>query len=140
MKHVFLPLGPPEPVAGLRVAGDCSAAFNNVGKPPVLRWIKGEELGVETRRFYIEYATVESAEEGKWYGGEGPPKLPGRQIYAFPGTANFFRLSSSTLVPGANLIFRIRSASDHSIGRPSRATKKDECITPPLGKVFDGLR
>ena len=73
---------------------------------------------------------------GKWYGGEGPPKLPGRQIYAFPGTANSYQLTSTTLVPGANLIFRIRSASDHAIGRASRRTREDTCITPERGKFL----
>ena len=64
---VFI-LGPPEPVAGLRVTGNCAAAYNKTSGPaPVLRWIKGEELGVETRRFYIEYATEESAEQGQCF-------------------------------------------------------------------------
>ena len=128
-------LGPPEPVAGLRVTGKCSAAFNAIGELPELKWMKGEELGVEARRFYVEYATVESALDGKWYGGQGPPVLPGREMFAEPGTITYFKLTSKHLVPGANLIFRVRSASDHAIGRPSRQTRKDECITPPSGKI-----
>ena len=47
------------------MTGRCEAAYDkSAGETPVLRWIKGEELGVETRRFYIEYATEESAEQG----------------------------------------------------------------------------
>lgn len=117
------------------MAGTCSAAFNEIeAELPQLKWIKGEELGVETRRFYIEYATAESAERGKWYGGEGPPKTPGCKIYASPGTVNFFKLKATEhLVPGANLIFRLRSASDHLVGRASRSTKEDTCITPERG-------
>ena len=121
--------GPPEPVASLRVLGDCSK-YN-----ARLTWNRGEELGVETRRFYVEYATNKSAAQNKWYGGQGPPYLIGKKMFAEPGTAVQYNLNELNLVPGANLIFRIRSASDHLIGRASRSTLQGKCITP-IGSKF----
>lgn len=119
----FVATGPPEPVAGLKVTGDCSSYDAR------LSWNRGEELGVETRRFYVEYATNVSAARDEWFGGQGPPYLAGREMFAEPGTAINYELNELNLVPGASLIFRIRAASDHLVGRASRQTKQGTCIT-----------
>ena len=95
-----------------------------------------ENLEVKSEICLYLFISIILPFSGKWYGGEGPPKQPGREIYAFPGTANSYQLTSATLVPGANLIFRIRSASDHAIGRASRRTLEDTCITPQRGKLI----
>ena len=124
----FCRLGPPEPPAGVTVTGHC---INYTAR---LTWARGEELGVETRRFFIEYATNKSAAEGQWFGGEGPPKTIGKKMQAEPGTITYFDLTKKNLVPGAALLFRIRGASDMLVGRASRPTIFGHCITPPGGK------
>ena len=122
--------GPPQPPAGVHVRGDCQN-FN-----AILHWTRGEELGVETRGFFIEFSTNITAAKNIWFGGEGDPLMPGSIINAEPGTQISFALNKGNLVPGANLIFRLKGYSDHLVGSPSRPSKVGQCITPPSSKFL----
>ena len=123
--------GPPEPPAGASVKGDC-AAYN-----ARVTWRRGQEIGVETRKFYIEYSTNVSALEGEWFGGQGKPVREGEEMMAEPGTITYYILDDTNLVPGADLIFRVRAASDHLVGLHGTTTKQGNCITPPGPPKFN---
>ena len=101
-----------------------------------LEWSRGEELMEETRYFFIEFSTKTSSQEGLWFGGQGDPLISNSAIIAEPGTR--VSMDVKNLVPGANLIFRIRAKSQFTLGKPSRPSRSGTCITPPASKCFSG--
>ena len=124
--------GPPEPPAAVKVEGNCRIRSN-----VVVKWKKGEELDAETRGFYIEFSTNSSSSLGRWFGGMGDPLMPNSEIKAEPGTQDSWDVTQY-LVPGANLIFRVRGFSDHLVGRASRPSEINKCVTQPDSKsAFD---
>ncbi|XP_047146188.2 fibronectin type III domain-containing protein isoform X1 [Hydra vulgaris] len=117
--------GPPQPPAGVRVTGNCG------NYDALIQWTRGEELGAETRGFSVEFSTNVTAANGIWYGGIGDFLNPNQLYHAYPGTRISFKLTRENLVPGANLIFRLKGYSDMLMGNPSRPSKSGQCITPP---------
>lgn len=132
--HAFLTVkGPPEPPAGVRIeSGSCQGSDPRIE----LRWERGEEIGAPIRKFYIEFSTNESSRGDAWFGGEGDALLNfNDKIVAEPGSRIRETLTKKELVPGANLIFRIRAASDHMIGKPSRPSELGKCQTDSAGMI-----
>jgi len=119
-------IGPPEPPAAVRVSGDCRNRKN-----VMVHWKKGEELGEETRQYFIEFSTNSSSRLNRWFGGEGDELIPDSRISAFPGTQDKWDITK-WLVPGASLIFRIRGAGSQLpelLGRPSQPSEIGTCVT-----------
>lgn len=120
--------GAPQPPAGVSIQSGDSCE----DREALLTWSRGEELNEETRYFYIEYSTNTSSLYDAWFGGKGSEGI--KPIVAEPGTRVSFLLTKLQLPPGANLIFRIKAASQFLTGKPSRPSRSGTCITPPGGK------
>ena len=122
--------GAPQPPAGVSIqAGDDCEDF-----AAMLTWSRGEELNEITRYFYIEFSTNTSSLSNAWFGGKGSEGIPDSSIVAEPGTRVSFQLTK--LPPGANLIFRIKAASQFLTGKPSRHSRSGTCITPTAGNLI----
>lgn len=117
---------PPEPPTGLLIDGNC---YNKDKEDVILRWHRGEQIGVPIRKYFVEFSTNQSSHANKWFGGKGDPLIPNSKMIATASSKVIEFKLNRFLVPGANLIFRLIAASDLLTGRPSRPTSPDTCNT-----------